>query len=584
MADDKIAIEIVLDDGSIQKGFAKIEQQAKSSAGNIGQSFSLGFGKIASLAAGALAGFSLKKAVDEAVASEKATVKFNLALANVGLYSDQASSRFLGFANTLQEKLGVSNDTITENAQKLVSLGRLSGDSLERATKAALDLSAGLGIDTASAFDLVAKASAGNAGALGRYGLKIDETLGKNQQFASALGLIESRFGGMAKAIADTTFEGAVNKMEQGFGEILKSIGQFITNSPVVRKIIADIGSAFYRLSETIGELGRTGYFDELIKKAVSFGAVIAKLLYPAEIVFNVFKTGFYAIVYALDEVIAKIVSGITWMVETTKPMLATLFGEETVNGWLEGLNTFKESSALVAEEAFKPLSEAADQALNVDFATAVNAAVDKYAAGVNAIKGSSNSLKDHLKTNVQAMTDDQKFWLDQTQAINNGIRQSVSAGVQAIGASFVKGASAFESAKNMILGIIGDMLVNIGMAMITTSTMVEAFRTTLATLFGGPGLVAGLALVALGGALKAMGGGSGGGLVGAATAPAYGGGVAAEPNNISSGLATETIQKATSVTVNVQGDVLDSDQTGLRIVELMNQAFEKQGAVMVTV
>jgi hypothetical protein len=36
-----------------------------------------------------------------------------------------------------------------------------------------------------------------------------------------------------------------------------------------------------------------------------------------------------------------------------------------------------------------------------------------------------------------------------------------------------------------------------------------------------------------------------------------------------------------TAVVVNISGDVLDSDETGLRITKILNDAFDKQGVVV---
>ena len=36
-----------------------------------------------------------------------------------------------------------------------------------------------------------------------------------------------------------------------------------------------------------------------------------------------------------------------------------------------------------------------------------------------------------------------------------------------------------------------------------------------------------------------------------------------------------------TNITVNVSGDILDSDETGSRIVNLINNAYDKEGIVI---
>jgi len=62
------------------------------------------------------------------------------------------------------------------------------------------------------------------------------------------------------------------------------------------------------------------------------------------------------------------------------------------------------------------------------------------------------------------------------------------------------------------------------------------------------------------------------------------GGGIAASPSTTTELTPTENLQRQepqTAVSVTIQGDVLDSDESGSRIVSLINQAFDKKGVVI---
>jgi hypothetical protein len=213
MATEQLKIEIVLDDGSVKSGFIDIEKQSKKSAKNIESNFDSMTGALAgsfkALALAAAAAFSAGKIIqffqnsaNEAMEAEAATNAFGASLVQIGKYSQDAVNSFKGYAQTLQQTTGVSDDLIVRNAALLASIGNLSGKGLEQATKASLDLATALQIDVGTSFDLVAKAASGNTGALSRYGIKIDEAIPKSQKFAATLDLIQKRFGGLAETIS----------------------------------------------------------------------------------------------------------------------------------------------------------------------------------------------------------------------------------------------------------------------------------------------------------------------------------------------------------------------------------------------
>lgn len=130
----------------------------------------------------------------------------------------------------------------------------------------------------------------------------------------------------------------------------------------------------------------------------------------------------------------------------------------------------------------------------------------------------------------------------------------------EAVGSAIVKGENAFEAFGKAILGVLGDVAIQAG---------------TLYTLLGiasfNPAQVAaGIALTILGGVLKAVAGG--GGSSGSASP---GGGVSSNPIDGNTSPISAPTQTGQQVAVNIQGDVLDSEDTGLRIAEILkDQGF----------
>jgi hypothetical protein len=90
----------------------------------------------------------------------------------------------------------------------------------------------------------------------------------------------------------------------------------------------------------------------------------------------------------------------------------------------------------------------------------------------------------------------------------------------------------------------------------------------------------AGIGLIIFGSALKASVGKGGG--AGAAATSGSGGGVSAPASPTTELSPTQERAKPdTNVQVVIQGDVLDSDESGSRIVQLINNAFDKKGVAV---
>lgn len=165
---------------------------------------------------------------------------------------------------------------------------------------------------------------------------------------------------------------------------------------------------------------------------------------------------------------------------------------------------------------------------------------------------------------------------LDKT--IESSTKQLVGS-ISVITEAFVQGENGFEAFGKAVLGIVGDMLINIGISFINIAKAVEAIKTSLLKLTGGPGLLAGLALIAIGGALKGLSGGVGGigtAGVGAGESGIPGGGVASTPT-----LDQQEVNQEpnTVVNVNVEGSILsDTREAGLQITNVLKEFFDTNG------
>lgn len=228
-------------------------------------------GIAATAAAGAAyMAFAFTKVTKAAMEQENADVRLAAALASIGENTAENREHLARFIGQLEDITGVSDEAIQSAVALLAQLGELSGEGLENATQAALDLSAALGMDLQSAATLVAKAAQGNTAALSRYGIVLDEAIPKTERGAAALKLLEQRFGGAAEA-AGTTLEKALSRIANSFDNLEQAIGKTVVENEAFRALLAIVNDL---LKQSQGWVeGNTGAFNQMVT-AVAKGAI----------------------------------------------------------------------------------------------------------------------------------------------------------------------------------------------------------------------------------------------------------------------------------------------------------------------
>lgn len=175
--------------------------------------------------------------VKGAMAQEDAINLLNNAMARAGQYSQEASSGFVEFADEMQKVTKFSNDQIISSGSLIESLAQLDEKGLQTATKAAMDLAAGLGIDLNTAALLVGKAAEGQIGTFTRYGLVVSQGATNAETFANTLQAINDKFGGSAVTSAQT-FSGVISILGHDFDDVTKSIGNTIVQNQAIIDVI----------------------------------------------------------------------------------------------------------------------------------------------------------------------------------------------------------------------------------------------------------------------------------------------------------------------------------------------------------
>ncbi len=614
MAD--VIITLNLDNKEVSSTLKDTEKKAKKSGKNAGEGFSVAFSsqtkksllglKALAVSVGAVVAgaFSVKKIIEAASAQEDAVNQLNTALRISGKYSEQASKDFQSYASSLQETSKFGDEVILQNAALIQSLGDLSQNALKDATKAALDMSAALGIDLTSAATLVGKAAAGEIGSFSRYGVIIKKGADNAETFSNALTALNSKFGGAAAAQVNT-YSGASAQLSNTFGDLLEKLGDLFVKNEILVSVIKGVNKAFLLMQSFIENN------KDSLKSFVSEG-------------------------------ILSVVNGIGWLVDGFLTLGKTFF---EIQGWISNLSnsfdifineTLQSSVNLISKipiigEKFQEVNQALiennkikNEQMNLDDETAmlekvsmIESMQEQLKASLEAINEASNESNQALFDNLSSNLDQNKEKIADTTAtlsnivkefgtqwdavaksntktsvqmakeISTSLQQGLGKGVAnafvSFGAALANGEDAMKAFAQSMLGMIGDIAIQIG-----TSFIAQGIAHSLNPLtpgIGGPLIGAGAALATLGGAIKALSGGKGG--VGTTSTPVSGGGVASTPdlvapqNDVVAQQDIEERKPDTKIAVNIQGDVLDSEESGLRILDILNSAFDKQSVII---
>jgi len=247
--EDKLGVAL---DQNAQKAKG-LNDVLKVAAGTfVGQAAIKGFDLLGK-AVGEATGFLLDS-VKAASESEASLKRLEVALAQTGQLTKQNIDSFAELANEIQRTTSVEDDAVISAGALIQTLARLDNEGLKRATSAAVDLSAALGIDLETASQLVGKAANGNITALNRLGIEIKKGVTDTETFANTLSVLESRFSGAAAA-QTKTFAGSLAQLKNVYDDVLESVGGVITSNPAViaafntlKNVVVQLGSSLTNL------------------------------------------------------------------------------------------------------------------------------------------------------------------------------------------------------------------------------------------------------------------------------------------------------------------------------------------------
>lgn len=530
------------------------------------------FDSVINLAASA--GGLISDAIASSAAQSSALNQLNFALASAGDFSLKASDDLQLFAAELQNTTTIADETALEMLSLAKSFGA-TNEMSKQLVSAAANLSAVTGRDLKTSVEQLGGSLNGSLGALGRTVPALRGLSKEALEAGAAVDFINSRFSGAAAAQAQT-FSGSIQQMKNQFDDLLETVGDIVTKSPVLVEVFKFLSEQILKAGDSLKEFQQSGdVLGMLIIKAIQFGQVVNKfIVVPVEIAVNAVKVAFNGILAAFQFVINKIAGVALKIVSVFSPdgTIAT------------SLKTFTENGKLLFNEFSTSTQESFSNLLNTETA-------DSIAGLLEGLEVRTTAALGRQVESTKALTNATKTELEKTGAayealkglIDNVVNGIVSSSLANLGAALVGAGQGFGSFASQAAGIMGDFFIQLGITIIAADEAIIALKASLLTFTGGLGIAAGLGLIIVGGALKALSGGpSSVGSVGTAgpSAPPVGGGVGGidAPPDIAQLVDPERAEPETNVTINMNGVVTDPRGTAKQIGDLLKDGFKTNG------
>jgi hypothetical protein len=227
------------------KATDKLSKNVKRLAG----AFGLAFSTTAVLAYG-------KASVKAAAADQKAQQQLALALKNVGLERDAATSEAL--IQRLQSEYGIVDDLLRPAYQSLAIATRDTSEA-QRLLNLSLDISAATGKDLGSVTTALSRAYLGNNTALSRLGVGISKADLKAKSFYEITTELQDTFKGSATAAANT-FQGSMNKLGVASANVSEIIGTSLIDALKGlgdENSVDDLAASMERVAQRTGDIIR---------------------------------------------------------------------------------------------------------------------------------------------------------------------------------------------------------------------------------------------------------------------------------------------------------------------------------------
>lgn len=607
---NSISIEIELDESGAIKGFQEVEKKAKKSGKKAGDSFERGLGdslgritgkiaKLGTLFGTVLSGATVVKAINAANEQADAIERLNKSLEANNEFSQQASQDLQNYAAELQKVTEFGDELIINNLALAKSFGA-TNEQAKQITETATGLAKEFNISLESATRNVAKTLGGYAGELGEVIPELKNFTQEQLRSGEAIAMLNARFGDSAKNLP--TFSFATKQLSNVFGDLLEEVGKLVTQSPEIRAGIVALTGVFEKAIGKVKAFASSfSFIEDLLIPLSKFGdQIITFIISPLELLGNIFNVA----QNALNVFVAAFVAGFGKLAGVAAEFIQ-FFNPDSETA--QALLTFKESSMEVFDEVAASAEESLGKVLEFPVSEKLMERNEELRAGLQETKAI-------IDENAAAISESLANTVDETSTKN---KEKVLSDMELIANATGEAFKSMQMSMKQLGGTLANLAVRgygqaakaIGSALAKGEDASQAFadvaKETAAKaadaiadyyILNGVGRIAssygtdatGYQMLAAGTALKMFAGAVGGT---GADATATGGGGAGVGAGAGGGLeetqaavATAEPQQEEQVVnqVVVQGDVLDSEETGLRIFEIISEQSEKNGNVIV--
>jgi hypothetical protein len=248
-------VDAKVDTSQVKKGVNSIKSSLKEVGSSITNTFAM-FG----LAMGGVrqAVGMVKNTLGPLIAAsneqEAAVTSLNAALRNTGLNVESLSPKLQQYAAAIQKVTKYGDEAIISGTAMLQNIGDLSEDQLPAAQKAVVGLAARFNMDLKTAFELTGRAAKGQTQTLTRYGIVLDMTGTKEDQFNQLLEQGAEGFQIAKEQASDGA--GALQQYKNIVGDLQESLGDLLKIALV--PVVKTLGRAFTAATNFFKSLTQT--------------------------------------------------------------------------------------------------------------------------------------------------------------------------------------------------------------------------------------------------------------------------------------------------------------------------------------
>ena len=632
MAQLEVELEI-----ETEKAKKKIEKDGKESGESFSESFAKtakkGFETASSILettakVAAVRGATLIASAFLAARQEQVVQNLETSLRRIGEFSNATSKDIQDFASELQSLSTIGDEVILGQIAIAQSFGA-TADQSKRLVAASIDLAAAQGKSVEEATRQLSKTLGGYAGELGETIPILKEFTQEQLRAGQQIDVIAKQFKGFSEDSVKT-FGGAVKQTTNLLGDLAEADGELLTKTPELIAVIKAFGESVKVLTEIVRETNVAGreFLGQFILKALSVlrSASAALTGFVVEFFAAIDRVGsaYKALLLFISDLGEAITDSLTapfkrWATSATGfigdviSFIETLpFGKilaDKIRGGIElaggALDSLKDKASSVLTSVGESATGAIEGVIGDEtlqkatlFLTTTGEKIREIAESLFVDSDDGKSIFGRLlepfsEENIEKILKNIKTLssgvavqtkalagtvviaaADINQALESALEKGAVNSFATFGAALVEGGSFLDSFLALALNTLGDLAISIGTTVIGAAISIKALKESIV---GSPGvaIAAGAALVVIGGALKAFSSSLGGGGAGssASTSASTGSSPDSTDDSFSRFEQEERAEAETRVSINIQGDVLDSDETGLRIAKILENA-----------